>query len=276
LTKNFVYFRIKKYHNLLRITTKNDAFIAQKRVCMDENLKNRILELNGRAQNRGYYTYTEFLNPTAILEVKQTFKEEGVTCFGGAEWCERQIVRFGDFGYEEEFPLAVLKIAPVGEKFCSTVTHRDFLGAILNLGIERDRVGDIFTDGKVGYVCLHESVVELILAELCSVGRNKVRCEIKGTVPEEFRPKTEKLRVSVASLRIDAVICRAFNLPREDGAKLCKEGRVFVDGRLVESASYVPKEGETVAVKGYGKLRFCGINGTSSRGRTFLDVEKYI
>lgn len=238
-------------------------------------MKNRIIELSTRAQNRGYYTYTEFLNPTAILEVKQTFKESEVTFFGGAEWCERQIVRFGDFGYEDPFPLVVIKISPVGEKFCSTVTHRDFLGAILNLGIERDRVGDIFTDGKTGYVCIHESVSELILMELCSVGRNKVRCEIQENIPEESRPKTEKIRVSVASLRIDAVICRVFNLAREDGAKLCKEGRVFVDGRLVESASYVPKEGETVAVKGCGKLRFCGINGTSSRGRTFLEVEKY-
>ena len=106
----------------------------------------RINELALRAFERGVYVYSDFLNPTEEAEVNAAGCPVPVTFYGGSVFCERKMAAFGDFGYEKNFPLSVLEITPKSEKFFKPVTHRDFLGALLGLGIERGKVGDIFTD----------------------------------------------------------------------------------------------------------------------------------
>jgi RNA-binding protein YlmH len=102
-----------------------------------------------------------------------------------------------------------------------------------------------------------------------------VRCEIVTSIPQSLEPKAEEITASVASLRLDAILCRVLNLPRDGGAQLIRDGYVFVSGRQEESASYVPKENEIITVRGYGKLCFCGIKGTSAKGRLQITVKKY-
>ena len=94
---------------------------------MAEELKKRLTELAGRAAERGYYIYTDFLSPTGIAVAEGLRLPVPITAFGGAEFCERRIIRFGDFGYEEEFPLRIIKISPASERFFKAVTHRDIL-----------------------------------------------------------------------------------------------------------------------------------------------------
>lgn len=242
---------------------------------MSEELRKRITELAVRADERGYYIYTEFLSPTALAEAELLRLPVGVRSFGGAEFCERRMLRLGSFGYEEDFPLAIIEISPAGERFFSKVTHRDYLGALMSLGIERDRIGDIFTDGKTAYAVISEGLAEYVEAELKRVGPNAVRCRAVDSIPTELAPKPEEVRVSVSSLRVDALLCRTYGLSREGGAELIREGRVFVNGRPCESAGYTPREGDVITARGYGKLQYCGIYGTSSKGRLQVTVKKY-
>ena len=197
--------------------------------------------------------------------------------FGGAEFATRKIARFSPLSaeYNAAYPVSVIEIAPSSKTFAHAVTHRDFLGAIMNLGIDRGKTGDIFVENNVGFLVVKYELAAFIAQNLQKVGANTVRCNILESLPESLAPKTEKLNVNVASPRIDAIICRTFNLPRETGSKLVSLGKVFINGKECNSNAYSPKENDTIAVRGYGKFVFRGINGTSSKGRTFVCIEIY-
>ncbi len=244
---------------------------------VSEEFSKRISELLHRSLSRNIYTYTPFLNPTAQAEVS-AFAGENVVFFGGADFAERKIARFGkeeDVGYTEEPPIVILKLTPKGAKFTRELTHRDYLGAILNLGIERDKIGDIFVNGENAYLVADEKIGDFLIENLGRAGRNTLFVSVCDEVPEEFRPKVERKSVSVQSNRVDAIISRVFNLSREDGSSAVKDGAALVNGKEV-NPSYPLKEGDAVSVKGYGKFIFSGEGGTSKKGKTYIEIELFI
>ena len=204
---------------------------------LSEERKNRIKELIERSEGRGIYTYSDFLSPTSIAEIRDYFKGARITENGGANFAERRMLRFGseeEISYREDFPISLLKITLTGGKFATAITHRDVLGAVINLGIERQKLGDIFVNGNTSYVVAHKTVAPLALSELNSIGRNKVTVEEIDALPDELAPKKEEKQFSLSSNRIDGIICKVFNLSREEGTNLCRNGVVAVNGKITE------------------------------------------
>lgn len=243
-----------------------------------EKLK-RIKELEARSRERCIFTFSDFMSPTSLYEVTASLRGGDFSVCGGAEFAERQMIRFGsegEFGYEEPFPITVLEIALIGGKFASPITHRDVLGAVLNLGIERQKIGDIFVNGNLCYVIADSAVAQLILAELQSVGRNKVTVKEVDSVPSELAPKKKEIEFSVSSNRADAVLCKVFGLSREVGAELFERGLVAISGKPCGSPSKPLKEGDTVTVRGYGKMAFEGEGGTSKKGKLYVKVNLFV
>ena len=108
---------------------------------MDEEilLKRRLTDAANKAYRQNIYTYTNFLSMPELDTYYRLLPEISFIhseTSGGSPSCERQIVRFGssdDLGYEEPFPITCIKISPLIRKFADELSHRDFLGAILNL-----------------------------------------------------------------------------------------------------------------------------------------------
>ena len=138
---------------------------------MEENelLKKRFTELANKSYNAGIYLFTDFLGlaeQAVFNEAKAAFRHIPYTAFGGAAGAERIMIRFGDtesFGYTEDFPIVCIKAEPVSQKFADKLTHRDFLGAILNLGIQRSTLGDIPIIDNVGYIFAKEDIAPFII-----------------------------------------------------------------------------------------------------------------
>ena len=109
----------------------------------DEFFRKRVLDLANQADRQSRFTFTDFLTEAEYAEylaVRGELPHCGVTAWGGHENADRAMLRFGDaaqLGYEEPFPITVLCVEPVQEKFADDLTHRDFLGALMHLGIER-------------------------------------------------------------------------------------------------------------------------------------------
>ena len=102
-----------------------------------------------------------------------------IELYGGMDGAERCMGRFGDpeeFGYEEPFPICAVKIEPLAEKFAENFSHRDFMGAILNLGIDRSTIGDICLEGKCAYVFCTSAMSVFLQETLEQVRHTKVRC----------------------------------------------------------------------------------------------------
>ena len=246
---------------------------------MDEQqLRKRFAELAELSRRQNIYHYTEFLTPAEAADARAMTPGREFCAFGGAENCERVIVRFGDpeeIGYEEPFPLCVLKIEPVSRKFAETLTHRDFLGALMHLGLERSVFGDILVREQTAYVFIAEHMAEYVCRELTTVRHTQVICTVPEEVPEEARPQLEEEQIIVASLRLDNIIARAWNLSRTRAKELFAAGAVQIGGRVCEKESTSPQEGDVISVRGYGKFRCGGKTGSTRKGREVMRIEKY-
>lgn len=246
---------------------------------IDDILFRRIAELSDRSNARNIYTFGDFLSPADCAEIERMRLSAPVSFFGGADFCERKMPRFGSAescGYEEGFPISVICIGQTDGKFSEPLTHRDFLGSIMGLGIDRSKTGDIFVGGSVAYACVHSNLAEFIVQNLTRCGRSSVAARIVPKVPDGLAPKREERIVSVSSVRLDAMICRVYGLSREEGADLFREGRVYVCGRQISSPSYVPKEGDEVSVRGRGKLILNGAAGKTAKGKTRYSVSIFV
>ncbi|MBD5520272.1 MAG: hypothetical protein HDR03_03475 [Lachnospiraceae bacterium] len=241
-------------------------------------LKNRLLELAEKSYSQSIYTYTTFLGLSEQQVFHAVAKEVSYADYGmegGAPICERKIIRFGNpdnLGYDEPYPIANIEIRPATPKFAENLTHRDFLGAIMNLGIERSTVGDIFLQEKGAIVFCQENIVNYIIDNLNQVKHTNVKCIIpegkvmlKGT-----EPRTASITVS--SVRIDGVVSKIYNISRNSSQELFRAGKVYVNGILVENTSYQLKDNDAVTVRGYGKFLFYGQTGVSKKGKDRVEV----
>lgn len=248
----------------------------------DELLINRFRELGKKAYSGGYYVFTDFLGLAELAlfnEARRTMPEVKYTAFGGAEGAERVMIRFGDpeeLCYEEDFPITAIKIEPLSQKFADRLTHRDFLGALLNLGLERSRLGDIVIIENVGYLFAKSDVADFIISSLTRVKRTDVRLSVVDTLPEGDLYRTERIRIQAVGERIDAVVAKVFSISREDSLGYFRRSLVFVDGRQCENNSYVLKENEKVSVRGLGRFIYRGYASTSRKGKLNIEIDKYV
>ncbi|MCM1027459.1 MAG: YlmH/Sll1252 family protein [Roseburia sp.] len=244
-------------------------------------LKSRLHDLAGRSFAQGIYTFTGFLGlggQEAFWQEEPGLRYAGYTLYGGFENADRVMIRFGDsgqLGYETPFPIVCIHIAPLQEKFADELSHRDFLGALMNLGIDRSTIGDIRAGGKQACLFCLDSVAEYICQNLEQVKHTQVSCRVAEQIPEVLQEEPETVRIQVQSLRVDAVLAKVYNMSREKSIELFRAGRVYVNGRLCENNSRSLKAGETVSARGYGKFTLGGELKETRKGKLSAEVFVY-
>ena len=247
-----------------------------------ELLKKRFIELATKSYNSDIYTFTDFLGlgeQSAFEEIKSEIRHIPYTAFGGAAGAERVMIRFGspdDLGYDVPFPITAVKAEPVSQKYADKLTHRDFLGAILNLGIERSTLGDIVIIDNIGYIFAKDDIAEYIVRELSRVKHTDMRLSIADKLPDGELYRTVPKKVQANGERLDSLIAKVFNLSRDAAQSLFHRRLVFVSGRLVESTSHVPKSGEVISVRGYGRMIYRGYESLSKKGKLNIVVDLYV
>jgi RNA-binding protein YlmH len=174
------------------------------------------------------------------------------------------------------YPIVCVRITPRSAKFAEKLSHRDILGALMNLGIERDRTGDIAICDTEAYLFCSRSLSEMICRELTRIRHTSVSCEVCDLEAFSYTPKTERIRGSVASVRLDAVMALAFTGSRSTLVSLIEEGKVFINGKLITTNAYALKDGDLISVRGMGKFRYNEVLGQTKKGRCMIEIEKYI
>ena len=247
----------------------------------EDRLIKRFADLAARAQRNYSYTYTGFLSQAEQDVLLKQARELSAPflLWGEKENAERRVAAFGseaDFGYSPEWPVTVLEVRPLSEKFGEELSHRDYLGAVLGLGIDRSLTGDIIIRGKTGWLYCLESIADFLCENLTAVRHTSVRCgRVSGEVPE-LAPKLQTESLNVASERADAVIAAVTKLSRTKTAELFKAQRVYVGGRLLADPGRALKEGDRVSVRGFGKFIYRGVVGETKKGRCYVIVERYV
>ncbi len=246
-----------------------------------QQLKKRFHELADKSFQQGIFLFTGFLGLSeqdAFWREESALRYAGVAASGGIEEAERVMVRFGnaeEFGYEMPFPIVCIHISPIMSRFADDLTHRDFLGALMNLGIERSTLGDIKVGDKEAYLFCVDSMKEFICENLTQVKHTHVRCTVTDNPEQLPKEKPERICIQVQSLRADAVLARAYGLSREKSLELFRNGKVFVNGRLCENNSRLIKRGEVLNARGFGRLRVEGEARETRKGRLAVELALY-
>lgn len=249
---------------------------------MEEISVKHILDLANRTYQNNIYTFTDFLSMAQVSDFYQASRElppVPYTLFGGMEGCERLVIRFGNedyLGYNQDFPIECLLIEPLSEKFAKEYSHRDYLGALMKLGMERKVLGDILVDGKKAYVFCLEKAAELIISELDRVGHNPVKIKRCAAPTEIMESRKKSLTIQVQSMRVDAVIAKTYNLSRSDVLAYFPEKKVAVNGRIVENNDKAVVMGDVISVRGLGKFEISTQGGLSKKGKIVLGVSRYL
>ncbi|MCL2571738.1 MAG: YlmH/Sll1252 family protein [Defluviitaleaceae bacterium] len=225
------------------------------------------------AQNRSHATFTDFMNPQRSVVFLQQFTKMKIEAqlYGGYEDAERKMIGFTSYEplLDDNFPIIPLAISYNG-RFSRQLTHRDFLGSVLGLGLDRGKIGDIRIgdSGAVMYVA-HE-VADFITESLCEVGRTSVTASRSTEVSGIETPGTQK-RITVSSMRLDTVISTALHLSRGKAASLIEAEKVFVNWAIGKKTMQLSTD-DIITVRKVGRIKIEQVIGTTKKDRIALVI----
>ena len=246
----------------------------------DEIMLRHLLDLCRKSEKTGLWQYSAFLSPAEQDDLLRSPEAAGFSFLldGGYEGAERKILAAGDAAEQgpPAVPVAVIAVSPKSEKYAEELTHRDYLGAILGLGIERGLIGDIVVrDKRAWFFCLAPAA-EMIASSLAQVRRTAVTASVTTAEVPELRPRYAPLRLNIASERLDAVTAAFTGLSRGQAEKLFSAEKVFVNGRLITDRSARLKKGDILSVRGFGKAVYDGIEHETRKDRIWISLRKYV
>ena len=244
-------------------------------------LQKRLIELSKIAYARGIVTFSDFLNLNELnilhTTPKNLFMSQYET-YGGYDLSERQMVAFlpDALYYDYQYPIQMIEIAPINQKFSEDLSHRDYLGSVMNLGIKRSKFGDIIVDNGRAILFSKEELADYIKENLTCIKHTTVQAKIIPDYEVSYEPKYEELKGTVPSIRLDTILSIAYPLSRSKLTPLIESGRVFVNGKLITSNGYHLKEGDMISVRKMGRISYAGILSETKKGRYMVSVRKYI
>lgn len=239
---------------------------------MDDFLK-KIKNLHNRCVNKNVITYTGFLTPAEKQIILNNFNIPNIVFFGGNECCERVRAFFlPDYIEEVEYKDYIIAF-----KACFSfkeLSHRDFLGAILSLGIERRCVGDIFVFKNEAFFFVTKDIGEFIKSNLSKIGNVGIKlCEVDFDDVKVPVPDVEIITFTVQSLRLDSVVAGAVKISREKAASLIKNGMVSLNYIECENVSKEIKSQDVFSVRGYGKFCVMECGRLTRKDKVLIDVK---
>lgn len=243
-----------------------------------EQLRRRFDELSSRAFSRGIWVYSDFLSPAQQSELLCMRLPSPILLEGGYSGAERRMACFGSeeiCGCEAFPPFVCIKIQPTSQKFADALTHRDFLGSVMALGVKREMLGDIIVHGNCGYLFCCESVSGYITDSLEQVRHTTVKCTQVEAPPVDSVELPECEEIVISSERSDAVTAEVYSLSRSESKLLAEQGRISINSVVTENPSRILKEHDTVSVRGMGRFIYEGIIRQTKKGKYRANVRIY-
>ncbi len=190
---------------------------------------------------------------------------------GGYEEGERRICRLTPEGQEELGLLSVLRIQKKGPK---DLSHRDYLGSLLALGIKRSQLGDILVREEGADVLILKELGPFFLSELERVGNQPVAVEIKDLDQlQVVSVPREEVRMTVSSLRLDNLTSAAFRVSRGDASEAIRQGLIFVNGLPQSKPDRNLQPGDKLVFRGKGKIILSDILGNTKKDKIAVVIQ---
>ncbi|MDD3243903.1 MAG: YlmH/Sll1252 family protein [Eubacteriales bacterium] len=230
-----------------------------------------------RARGRGIVVYTRFLDPAQAAALAALARREGVPVqlCGGYEGAERCVAALLGGDMSAQPPIAPLWIS--WDARFAAPAHRDILGALMNLGVERDSFGDILVQEGKALVWVLEELAAYVQENLLRAGRASVQVSRaqEGQSAEPDR-ETREIVSTVSSLRLDALVGIAYAISREKAAQAIRAGLVKLNHVPEQRCDALAQEGAVLSLAGKGRAVLTEIGGVSRKGRRFIRIQRYL
>jgi len=224
---------------------------------------------------------SDFVNPRQLEIIKSIVnpsKDLAMFFDGGYESAERVrvIIVPNYWTYsEKDFGLSFLKVN--GKNKFESLEHMDYLGALLNLGVKRDKFGDILILGNITQYIVASEITDYVKAELKKIKNTNIYLEqIDGN---ELVIPTQNLQIislTASSFRVDTIISQLYKQTRANVSQLIKSNKLQVNWRLVDKSDYILKVGDVVSLRGFGRFKLLEEDGNTKKGRLKIKIGKFI
>lgn len=210
---------------------------------------------------------TDFLDPYERLlarTILNKYDDLMYKEYGGLEDSERKIITiFPD--YMNDMPEEEIRVLRV-EGDILDLSHKDFLGALMNLGINRNKIGDILLYGDYTDIICKREISDFIILNLEKVGNKNVNLR-ESSIDDLLAIKLEYKEIfkTISSLRLDTYISASYNLSRGNSIKIIKSGKAKVNWQLIDKTSFELNEGDMISVKGFGRSTLHSIGGLTKK-----------
>ena len=215
--------------------------------------------------------FTDFCSPSQIAYLKPILlKEIKEIGFVSKIKNSERLIPAINHDYSE-IPTDIIVINEAGK---DELTHRDILGALMNLGIKRSKIGDIITEDKIYFETKNE-ITPYILSNLSRIKNRNVNPEVyDGELEKTYN--FEEISSTVSSLRADCIAGCIAKLSRENAKNLVLSGKVSINSVILDNPSKNLNEGDVISIRGYGKYIFENTLGTTKKDRLKIIIKKYI
>lgn len=253
----------------------------------DKLLVARILDKMEFTKTKNKIQSTDFLNlkeQEIALNIMRKTNCTRFYLFGGKENSERKVLIMYPEKLTEEMARknnnSFIKIIRINlpKELLGEYDHRRYLGAIMKLGVEREKVGDILVEQTSADIIVKDEISNFLLQNLDSLTRFQ-SAEINIVDLSEIKEtETAKVEISsiVASLRLDNIVSILAKTSRSKAVDIIEQERVFLNYKLETKASKQIKEGDTITVRGKGRFEFKEIAGNTRKGRFIVKIDKYV
>lgn len=225
-------------------------------------------------KNRKNYYISDFLSPlefTYALKVVESTNFDFEIIFDGEEY-DRKLILVKDYEHidKENF----LELISFKDK---NFEHRNILGSILNLGISREKIGDIVKISGRWYVYCLKPIGDFLFSHLDRISRYKVKVELIDEIMifENFR-EFEVLDVKITSMRLDCLVKELAKVSRENAKNLIRSQSVKLNHEECKDSDKKVSPGDVISIRGKGKFKIMSHNGFSRKDKNIIELKRYI
>jgi len=222
------------------------------------------------------FKFLGFLRPEEALLAKSilTKRNARFELFGGYSEAERVVLgALPEWAENATFPITAITF-----KFRKndSLSHRDFLGSFMALGLKRETIGDILIDEGRAVAFVLDDVSEYILKSIEKIGRVGVEASIGYELPLPLKSRLLEVSDTVASKRLDCIVSALTGLSRASATEKIELGLVSVNSQVTEKCTKSVNETDIISVRGYGKYTIVSLNDKTRKNRIILKYNKYV
>jgi len=241
----------------------------------------KVIDWAEKVINTHQPVLTDFVDPRQlqiILNIVNSYMDLTMFFDGGFDQAERvRVLIAPDYYVYQPKEMGLVFFRVTGETKFESLSHRDYMGALLHLGLKREKFGDILLSETENQLVVAEEAADYVSMQLTKIAHTPIRLErIDRHMLLPPEQQYQIIHLTVSSLRLDTIVAQIYHQSRSNVTEWIMKGHVKVNWQVIERSDYNLQINDLVSVKGFGRFKFLVKEGNTKKGRIRLKIGKLI